>query len=106
MDKITRGYCQLIKRISKFTERDFYNQLKRTGKNRDDIEKIKNTCSKLQEEIDYSLNFYLYKEDRWLQMDIYSRSGYEGSIRGGNLKHIYNKICKIYSKLLSLLNLK
>ena len=55
MDKITRGYCQLIKRISKFTERDFYNQLKRTGKNRDDVEKIKNTCSKLQKEIDESL---------------------------------------------------
>nr|DAL96062.1 MAG TPA: hypothetical protein [Caudoviricetes sp.] len=33
MDKITRGYCQLIKRINKFTDRDFYNQLKRTGKN-------------------------------------------------------------------------
>lgn len=96
MLRIDQAYWRLINRIVSFKEYDFYNQLRRTGKNKDDIKKIKETCSLMQRDLDRSFNFYLYKEDKWLQMDIYSRSGYEGSIKGGNLKHIGDKIRKLY----------
>lgn len=94
--RIEQAYLNLINRIINFKEYDFYNQLRRTGKNKDDIKKIKETCDSMRRELDRSFNFYLYKEDKWVQMDIYSRCGYEGSIKGGNLKHIRDKICKLY----------
>lgn len=96
MLRIDQAYWSLVKAVDRAKEYDFYNQLRRTGKNKDDIRKIKEVCDSMREELDKSFNFYLYKENQWLQMDIYSKEGYEGSIRGGNLKHIFNRIRKIY----------
>lgn len=103
MDKITRSYISLIKAIENAKEYSFLSQLKRTGSNRDDIAKIKLICEQMQRDLDKSFNFYLYKEDKWLQMDIYSKAGYEGSIKGGNLHHIIARIRKIYLEALKLL---
>lgn len=106
LDRITSGYIGLLKQIEQMRDYDFYNQVQRTNSNKYQLGKIKDECDKLKQDVDNSFNFYLYNEDKWYQLDIYSKEGYEGSIRDSNLSQLKDKLRGIYLKALILLGYK
>ena len=107
MLRIEQAYLRLMRNILDSSEsvNEFYSQIKRTPTNRRTLDNIGNTISTINKELDYELSGFLYKDERYYQLDIYSEDCYEGSIRDSNLKQLADKLRGLYLKLKQKFNL-